>query len=162
MFSTVVPCIFTHIRTLISNKTKPRVCSGLHDCNETRSEWRDDSLVALCLCWKQVLCGHSCCPSARCSAGTWWLLVEVRVQPWNKPPTHCKEERSRWSSCAPHTLVLLGRPAASGPGLITGAGRGDDHTTPGVTGSKCSSTLHVAFLWKPACVHALIYLLSLL
>lgn len=140
MFSTVVPWICAHTYWSATIQKRPYLSPGLHNCNKKNDMRRDYSLVVLCLCWKQVLCGHSCCPNARCSAGTWWLFVEVRVQPWNKPPTHGKGQRSTWGSCDPDTLVQPGTTAVSGPGLMSGAGRDDDHTAPVVTGWKYSPT----------------------
>lgn len=97
---------------------------------------RCDSLLVLCLWWKQVLCGHSCCPNARCLAGTWWSFVEVAVQPWRKHPTDGMVGRSRWGSCALSTRDRPDRTAVSGPGSTAGAGRDDDHTAPGATKSR--------------------------
>lgn len=102
---------------------------------------RDDSRAALCLCWKQELCGHSCCPNGRCLAGTWWLLAAAGVQPSNKPPTDHRGERSRCSSCAPDTSVRLCRTSVPTLGLTDWAGRGGDHIAPGVKESKCKKQL---------------------
>lgn len=141
----VLHCCSLHMRThtyqLASiNKALLKWCSGLHNCNKKNDVWRYYSLEGLCLCWKQVLCGHSCYPNVCCLAGTWWLLVVVRVQPWNRPPTHGKGQRSKWGSCAPDNLVQPDTTVVSGPGLMSGANRDDGHTPPGVTGSKYSPT----------------------
>lgn len=93
----VLHCCSLHMCThiLISKRRKKNPsCLRLHTCNKEEDIWKDCLLVVLCLCWKQVLCGHSCCPNACCSVGTRWLLVEVKVQPRNKPPIRGKAERS--------------------------------------------------------------------
>lgn len=114
----------------------------------------DYSPAVLCLCWKRVLCGRSCCPNGRCLAGTWWLHVEVEVQPLNKPPTDDKGGRSRWSSYAPDILV---QPDRTGHGPMTRAGTDGDHTAPGVTRSKYSlrreTTFALPFLSCITCHH---------
>lgn len=153
--------LHTHTHTPIRNNTKKHSLKECSRLQQQRCVWSNDSLVGLYLCWRWVLRGHSCCPNARSLAGTWWLRVEVRIQPWNKPPTVGRGVRSTSGSCAPDTLVQWGRSDVSGPGLRTGAGRDGDHTAPGVTQLKKGQRhvnpqntdngiiLHVTLIWQP-------------